>query len=159
MTDNELLLIDRIEKIKSINSLYDLENKAYLSFSGGKDSTALHYLLDMALPDNKIPRVFFNTGIEYPQTIKFVKELAKEDDRIQIINSNVNIKQMLEEYGYPFKSKEHSVKMSEYHKKHFSPHVLRYKESIGKPYGCPKILAYQFDDDFKLKLSDKCCFF
>jgi 3'-phosphoadenosine 5'-phosphosulfate sulfotransferase (PAPS reductase)/FAD synthetase len=65
MTENEFLLRDRIAKIKSINEQYDLENNAYLSFSGGKDSTVLHYLLDEALPENKIPRLFLNTGIEY----------------------------------------------------------------------------------------------
>lgn len=65
MTENEFLLQDRISKIKSINEQYDLENNAYLSFSGGKDSTVLHYLLDEALPENKIPRLFLNTGIEY----------------------------------------------------------------------------------------------
>lgn len=59
MTDYELLEIDRIAKIQSINKQYDLENNAYLSFSGGKDSTVLHYLLDLALPGNKIPRLFY----------------------------------------------------------------------------------------------------
>lgn len=47
MTDYELLEIDRIAKIQSINKQYDLENNAYLSFSGGKDSKVLHYLLDL----------------------------------------------------------------------------------------------------------------
>lgn len=61
MTDNELLLQDRIEKIQQIISKYGEEN-FYLSFSGGKDSTVLSALLDMALPDNKIPRVYANTG-------------------------------------------------------------------------------------------------
>lgn len=65
MNENEFMLQDRIQKIKSINELYDLENNAYLSFSGGKDSTVLHHLLDEALPGNKIPRVYINTGIEY----------------------------------------------------------------------------------------------
>ena len=54
MTENEFLLADRIQKIKSMNELYDLENNAYISFSGGKDSTVLHYLIDEALPNNKI---------------------------------------------------------------------------------------------------------
>lgn len=45
MTENEFMLQDRISKIKSINKLYDLENNAYVSFSGGKDSTVLHYLI------------------------------------------------------------------------------------------------------------------
>lgn len=65
MTENEFMFADRIAKIQSINQQFDLENNAYLSFSGGKDSTVLHYLLDEAIPGNKIPRVFINTGIEY----------------------------------------------------------------------------------------------
>ena len=40
----EFLLSDRLQKIKSMNELYDLEHKAYISFSGGKDSTVLGYL-------------------------------------------------------------------------------------------------------------------
>ena len=65
MEDYELLLEDRLHTIREMNKKYDLENNAYLSFSGGKDSTLLHHLLDLALPNNKIPRVFINTGIEY----------------------------------------------------------------------------------------------
>lgn len=72
--DNELLLFDRLEIIKSTIKKYGEEN-FYISFSGGKDSTVLHYLVDMALPDNKIPRVFINTGIEYNDIVNFVKEL------------------------------------------------------------------------------------
>ena len=73
--DNELLLFDRIEIIKTTIAKYGEEN-FYLSFSGGKDSTILHYLLDMALPNNQIPRVFINTGIEYQAIVDFVKGLA-----------------------------------------------------------------------------------
>ena len=35
MTDFEFMLQDRITKIRSMNDLYDLENNAYVSFSGG----------------------------------------------------------------------------------------------------------------------------
>lgn len=62
--DNELLLFDRINVIKDTINKYG-EDKFYLSFSGGKDSTVLHHLVDMALPNNRIPRVFANTGIEH----------------------------------------------------------------------------------------------
>lgn len=159
MTDYELLEIDRIAKIQSINKQYDLENNAYLSFSGGKDSTVLHYLLDLALPGNKIPRLFINTGIEYEYIVDFVKKLEQKDSRIQIVNSNVNIKKMLEIEGYPFKSKEHSLKIGEYQKSSRTKSVVRYKEMSGKSrYGCPKCLLYQFDHNFSLKLSDKCCY-
>lgn len=103
----EFLLFDRIAKIKSIIAEYGEEN-CYLSFSGGKDSTVLHYLVDLALPNNKIKRVYKDTGIEYSQIRKYVKELAKTDDRIIYLKPNKNIKKALEQDGYPFKSKQHS---------------------------------------------------
>lgn len=159
LLEYELLEIDRIEKIRSINKLYDLEKNAYLSFSGGKDSTVLNYLLDLALPGNKIPRVFINTGIEYDYIVDFVKEFSKKDERIKIVNSNVNIKKMLEQEGYPFKSKEHSLKIGEFQRGSIAKSVVRYKEMSGKSgYACPKKLLYQYDRNFKLRLSDKCCY-
>lgn len=155
MNDYDLILFDRIEKIKQINEQYDLENNAYISVSGGKDSTVLHYLIDLALPNNKIPRVFLNTGIEYKFIRDFVQELAKNDDRIIVYNSGVNIKKMLEENGYPFKSKEHSTKVNLYQKGYKSPSVIRYKD--GNEFRCPKILLYQLSNDFKLNVSSMCC--
>lgn len=116
MTENELLLLDRIQVIQSANKKYDLENNAHLSFSGGKDSTILHYLLDMALPNNKIPRVYSDTGIEYQLVRQFVYELAKTDDRIKIIKPAKPITKMLQEVGYPFKSKYFAGKVATYNK-------------------------------------------
>ena len=105
--DNELLLFDRLEVIKTTIQKYGEEN-FYLSFSGGKDSTVVHYLLDMALPNNKIPRVYVNTGIEYLDIVRFVQEMQKNDDRFVIIKPQKNIRKTLEEKGYPFKSKGYS---------------------------------------------------
>ena len=79
--DNELLLFDRIEVIKKTIEKYG-DDKCYLSFSGGKDSTVLHHLLDIAIPNNKIKRVYANTGMDYKAITEFVKELAKNDDRL-----------------------------------------------------------------------------
>ena len=75
MTDEEyeFILTDRIAKIQAINEQYDLENNSYIAFSGGKDSVVLSHLIDIALPNNKIPRVYANTGIEYNDVVKFVK--------------------------------------------------------------------------------------
>lgn len=114
--DNELLLYDRIEVIKLTNEKYDLEKNAYLSFSGGKDSTILHYLLDIALPNNEIPRVFIDTGIEYTKIREFVLKMAENDKRIKIIKPSKPIKQTLEQVGYPFKSKQHSHNILLYQK-------------------------------------------
>lgn len=157
--DHLLLTNDRIEIIKTTNRKYDLENNAYLSFSGGKDSTILHHLLDMALPNNKIPRVFINTGIEYNDIVSFVKELAEKDSRFIIINSSLPIKQTLEKYGYPFKSKQHSHNLMVYQHSGIGLSVNRYLGIIesNTKFRCPKILMYQFTNDFKIKCSDKCC--
>ena len=81
--DNELMLFDRLNIIRDTINKYGEEN-FYISFSGGKDSTILHHLIDEALPNNKIPRVFINTGIEYNDIVKFVREMADSDDRFII---------------------------------------------------------------------------
>lgn len=157
--DYELTLFDRLNVIRDVNKQHDLEHNAYLSFSGGKDSTILHYLLDMALPNNRIPRVFINTGIEYNDIVAFVKELAEKDDRFVILKPSVPIKPMLEKYGYPFKSKEHSLYLSQYQKNGVSKTVERYLKpnKEREDYGCPKLLRYQFTKEFDLKISNLCC--
>lgn len=161
--DNELLLVDRLDVIRKVNDKYDLENNAYISFSGGKDSTILHYLIDMALPNNRIPRVFINTGIEYNDIVSFVKELASKDDRFIIIKPTKPIKQVLEKYGYPFKSKQHSHNLAIYwrnkDKKEYNLSLKRYLGIIESNtlFRCPKQLQYQFTPEFKIKCSDSCC--
>lgn len=112
--DNETILFDRIEMIKVLSALYDLDNHSYIAFSGGKDSCVLSKLIDLALPNNKIPRVYKNTGIEYPQMVNFVKESSKLDNRIIIIPPKKHIKNTLDIVGYPFKSKMHSNTISIY---------------------------------------------
>lgn len=157
--DNELLLQDRLEVIRLTDSKYDLEHNAYLSFSGGKDSTILHHLLDMALPNNNIPRVFIDTGIEYRLIREFVLELASKDNRFIIIKPTRPIKATLEKYGYPFKSKQHSHNLMVYQHSGIGRSVERYLSIIesNTKFRCPKILEYQFTDKFQIKVSDNCC--
>ena len=158
MTENEFLLADRIQKIKSMNELYDLENNAYISFSGGKDSTVLSKLIDEALPNNNISRVFINTGIEYKSIVQFVDREREKDKRITIVMSKQNIRTMLEEVGYPFKSKEHSQKVSYYQNSGMTKTVINYLgQGTKTDFLCPEKLKYNFTPDFKIKVSDKCC--
>ncbi len=110
----QFILFDRVEKIKQIASEYDLENTSYVSHSGGKDSCVISALLDIALPNNKIPRVYKDTGIEYRQMRKFVRQLCKKDSRFIYIKPNKNIKNTLSKVGYPFKSKQHSHNFQTY---------------------------------------------
>ena len=159
MTDFEFMLQDRITKIRSMNDLYDLKNNAYVSFSGGKDSLVVSLLLDKALPENNIPRVFFDTGIEYQEIRRFVFSQLAMDKRIRVLKSGVNIKQMLEEDGYPFKSKQHSHNVAIYQHSGMTRTNEMYLGKAEKTnFLCPKILEYQFTQEFTLKLSDKCCY-
>lgn len=159
MTEYEFLLEDRLAKIKSVINQYGLEN-FYISFSGGKDSTVLHNLIDIAIPDNKIPRVYVNTGIDLNMIRDFVFGLSGQDNRINIITPHVNIKTTLDREGYPFKSKLHS-KFVDYYQRNGKTETyysyLGLNNKWGKKLQCPKILKYQFTDEFKLKISYKCC--
>ena len=159
---NEFLLQDRLQKIRQIIRKYGEEN-FYVSFSGGKDSTVLSALVDMALPDNKIPRVYANTGIELNMIRDFVFRLAEMDKRIEVIKPSVPIKKTLEEEGYPFKSKSHSMWHERYKRIGRSEGVTQYlgertdKEPWSSQTSCPQILKYQFTPEFNIKISDKCC--
>lgn len=108
ISEFDFTLQDRLFKIRSINEQHNLEKYGYMSISGGLDSMVASALLDLALPNNNIPRIFMNTGIEYIDIVKFVKEVAKKDSRFIIRSSGVNVKKMQVEDGFPFKSKQHA---------------------------------------------------
>lgn len=157
--DNEFLLFDRIQKIKQVISIYG-EKNFYIAFSGGKDSTVLSALIDMAIPDNEIPRVYVNTGIDLNMIRDFVFEMGKSDSRVNIITPSKSVKKMLETEGYPFKSKIHSHVIDLFQSKSSNKMIDGYRGNRPEQWHCntcPKILEYQFSDDFKLKVSDKCC--
>lgn len=164
MTDNEILFEDIIQKIQKVIGEYGEEN-FYLAFSGGKDSTVLSALVDMAIPNNTIPRVFTDTGIEFKLIRQFVeREREREHSwELVVIKPTKNIKNMLNEDGYPFKSKKHSEVLSRYQRSGKINSVLQYlgeredKEPWSPRNSCPIKLRYQFTDDFNMKVSDKCC--
>lgn len=160
MNENEFILQDRLGVIRDTIHKYG-EDNFYISFSGGKDSTVVHHLVDMALPGNKIPRVFSNTGIEYNAIVEFVREREREDGRFVMIQPTKNIKKTLEEEGYPFKSKMHSHFVEIFNRRGKMQGVKAY---IGEADyklldPCPKKLLYQFDENYKMpfKISDHCC--
>lgn len=159
MEDFELTLFDRLNVIKDTIAKWGEEN-FYLSFSGGKDSSALSHMIDMACPNNRIPRVYFDTGIEYKLVRDFVLGLASKDDRFVIMKPKTAIKPMLEKVGYPFKSKEHSRLVKVYQRNGMTKSPKRYldNQDKGRMLHCPKQLRYQFTEENTLKISDSCCY-
>lgn len=93
--------------------------KCYVSFSGGKDSTVLAYMVAKWLsgfrtPPYSLTLVFVNTGLEYPEIQRFADEysewLRKRFPRIEVqlvrLRPKMNIRQVITRYGYPVVSKE-----------------------------------------------------
>lgn len=121
----------------------------------------VHHLVDMALPENKIPRVYANTGIELNMIRDFVFDMAEKDNRFVIIEPSVPIQQMLKSEGYPFKSKQHAKWVDMFQRNGRTQSIENYTASEKKDKDlyriCPKKLLYQFEDDFDLRISDKCC--
>lgn len=64
--------IEFINKIKN-----DLGLPVMISYSGGKDSLVTYALVNKALPDTDYKVLFVDTGIEFPETVKYVKESSK----------------------------------------------------------------------------------
>ena len=92
------------------------DGMVYVSFSGGKDSTVLKHIVDSMYSD--VPTVFVNTGLEYPEIQKFVREV--KDGKYDCFNSDVEIirpemrfDEVIKKYGYPVVSKETSKMVKE----------------------------------------------
>lgn len=49
-----------------------------LAFSGGKDSTVLWHIMRTYFPDKKYYIIFGNTGVEFPESLKFARKMGKE---------------------------------------------------------------------------------
>lgn len=73
---------------------------AYVSFSGGKDSTVLLDIARKIYPD--IPAVFSNTGLEYPE----IRQFATAHDNVEVVAPKVPFTEVISLYGYPLIGKE-----------------------------------------------------
>lgn len=92
----------------------EFPGQVYVSFSGGKDSTVLKHIVDSMYDD--VPALFVNTGLEYPEIQKFVKEIkaGKYDcfnSDVEIVRPEMRFDEVVNKYGYPVASKELSRKI------------------------------------------------
>lgn len=131
------------------------EDKCYISYSGGRDSTVLSHIAKQLYPN--ILHLFANTTNEYPETLKHV-QWEKNENRTNIITvlpidahgEIWTFKKVVETYGYPMFSKRISNAIRTYQ------HALteRTKQNsidyINKNF--KKYVKYK-----ELPISDKCC--
>lgn len=87
------------QRIKEWVDAFGLDG-VVISFSGGKDSLALLHLARNIYPDMRA--VYVNTGLEYPEIVKFVKTF----DNVDIIRPTMTFVEVIKKYGYPMISKE-----------------------------------------------------
>ena len=91
------------------------DNKCYVAFSGGKDSTVLTDIAAQWCRIAQIPLelVFVDTGLEYPEVkghvhyfAKYIKERSDIDVNVTVLRPRMTFAEVIKKYGYPVISKE-----------------------------------------------------
>lgn len=98
-----------------IRQWYDYwDGEVYVSFSGGKDSTVLKHIVDNTSGVYDVPAVFVNTGLEYPEIQRFVKDIKAGkypcfNPNVEIVRPEIRFDEVLKNHGYPVISKRVSA--------------------------------------------------
>ena len=123
----------------------------YISFSGGKDSLVMLHLIKQLDVNDRIPVVFVDTGLEYPEIKQFVKKIYPN---VTILRPKKSFKQVIEEYGYPVISKEQAQYIEDI-RTGTEKIKLRRLEGVNGQFKLANKYRYLLDAPFKI--SSKCC--
>ncbi|MDR2913280.1 MAG: phosphoadenosine phosphosulfate reductase family protein [Tannerella sp.] len=130
-----------------------VNGKGYISYSGGKDSGIMLDIIRRFV-DKNIPAVFCNTGNEYPEVVRFVRQT----ENLVTIRPKIHIQQIIEKYGFPLVSKEQSRYI--YQAKHTKSEKLLNIRLHGSRNGIGKISErWKFLIEAPFNISEKCCDF
>lgn len=94
-----------INTIRGIISRKECRNlPVYVSFSGGKDSLVVLDLARSALKQRELKAFFLNTGIEFPETVEFVRSFCRERE-IPLTEANAGsaFREQVGKFGPPAK--------------------------------------------------------
>lgn len=125
-------------------------DKVYVSFSGGVDSLVVLHIARTFI-DKSIRAVFCNTGMEWPEIVKFVKTF----DDVDVIHPRKHVKEIFSEKGFPLVSKRVSSYIREVYG--LNPGTKSYAKRMGdnRFYSIPKKWRFLLDKPYKV--SEKCC--
>ena len=130
----------------------------YVAFSGGKDSTVLAHLVRSVYPD--VPLVFCNTGLEFPENIKFINTFKNKN--LIILKPKKTYQEVIDLYGYPIVSKRqaqyiHEVRVARSNTatKHLRLTGWTSKGTYSQMDKISKKWLYLVDSP--IKVSDRCC--
>ena len=144
----------KVEKTKRrIQEWYEYwGGEVYVSYSGGKDSTVLLHIARQVYPD--IPAVFCNTGVEYPEVLK----LVKQQSNLIILKPKKPFHKIIKEYGYPIISKDVARKVGVVQRQGKDCKTIQYFDGTANTtrYDCSR---YKYLLDAPFKISDKCCYY
>jgi 3'-phosphoadenosine 5'-phosphosulfate sulfotransferase (PAPS reductase)/FAD synthetase len=128
--------------------------KVFVSFSGGKDSTVLLHIARKLYPN--MLALFVNTGLEFPEVVKFVKSI----ENVKILKPEKTFKRVLDEYGWCFPGKDVALAI-EYARKgsNWALNCFNGVNSKGEPsfYKSTRYPRWKFLIDAPFKISSKCC--
>lgn len=162
--EGKMLLSER-----RIEAWFDHWNdNVYVAFSGGKDSTVL---ADMVAKTCKrygctLYLLFVNTGLEYPEIQKFVKEFADWlrvtygiNVQLDIMRPEMRFDQVIKKYGYPAISKDVSSCVY-WAKRGSKTRLARLNGELIMKNGQPSMFncaKWKFMLDAPFEISNECC--
>lgn len=129
----------------------------YVSFSGGKDSTVLLDLVRRFVDPN-VKAVFCNTGNEYPEIVRFVRQT----ENVTIIHPEITVREVISKYGFPLISKEQAkgIRQLKTTKSEKLRRILLYGTDPTKGRTSGKVSdCWQFLSAKPFMVSEKCCDF
>lgn len=167
----------------TINTIKEWHNKyngnIYVSWSGGLDSTVLASIARSIYPE--ITLVFSNTGLEYPEIVKFVySKIPDRTDYVQVTRKGHKIRQfkgnvvilrpklsyreVIENYGYPVISKATAGKIKALQNPTDNNKLSRKLYKTGKKRTGETSKLYKLSDkwqfliDAPFRISNHCCY-
>lgn len=132
----------------------------YISYSGGLDSTVLLDLVRKTIGDY-VPAVFSNTGLEFPEIVRFARKASGEYIEIYPTDKKgkrITFKQVVNQYGFPLISKETALKIQKLRHGNLSERYRNYLLN-GDERGKFGVLAkkWQFLLTTQFDTSEMCC--